>query len=95
MELRSALINERYLNGLLAQVEDYDVKEYFVYRFPHEPTESIQAVIARLDMLLFEDTARVAGRARGVLRRAAHARVGLGDVTYVKPLLDLCCEAAE
>ncbi len=59
MELRSALINERYLNGLLAQVEDYDVKEYFVYRFPHEPTESIQAVIARLDMLLFEDTARV------------------------------------
>lgn len=59
LELRSALINDRYLNGLLREVEDYEIREYFTYRFPQEPTESVQAVVARLDLLLFEDTARV------------------------------------
>jgi hypothetical protein len=59
LEVRSLLVNDQYLNGLLRQVQDHDIKEYFVYRFPRENKEAIQAVVSRLDLLLLEDTARV------------------------------------
>jgi hypothetical protein len=60
LEVRSLLLNPAYLNGLLRFCDDPDVREYFVYRFPKEPSASIHAVVARLDLLLMlPDTQRV------------------------------------
>lgn len=59
LEVRSLLINDGYLNGIIRNISDKDVREYFVYRFPNENKESIAAVVSRLDLLLLDDTARV------------------------------------
>lgn len=57
--VRSLLVKPEYLNGLLRFVRDPEVKEYFVYRFPSENQDSIQAVASRRDLLLLEDAARI------------------------------------
>jgi hypothetical protein len=59
LEVRTLLINDQYLNGILKNISDQDVREYFVYRFPSENKESIAAVVSRLELLLLDDTARV------------------------------------
>ncbi len=60
LEVKTLLTNSNYLQGLLPNATDPEVREYFAYRFPKESKEALQAVISRLDLiLLVPDTARV------------------------------------
>jgi hypothetical protein len=53
LEVREALRNGAYLNGLLRFCANEDLRSYFAYAYPKSSKDSIHAVMTRLDLLLY------------------------------------------